>query len=269
MDVSFGILGCGAIGSIIVDGLMAKKIFPKINVFDIDPIRLEQFKDAPMVQPRASEAEVIQNSNLILLAVKPQVAAHVLQKIAPEINQQKYIITIMAGIPTSFIRKYLPDVGAVVRVMPNTPLLVSRGMSVLSFEETVPDEIKQVARQIFSALGEIEEQDEKYMDIVTGLSGSGPAYVLSFLEGLADGALKMGMNKKTALKLIANTALGTAKLYLEKKLHPAELRDLVTSPAGTTIAGLSALEKGNFRRTLMKAVEKATTRSMELGKSLK
>ncbi|MHA1731357.1 MAG: pyrroline-5-carboxylate reductase [Promethearchaeota archaeon] len=269
--IRLGILGVGNMGSAIASGILGTGVVPdsEIRMYDVDSEKLENFTKNTNAMACVSEVELVENSDLVILAIKPQVASSVLEKISGGFTGEHVILSIMAGIPISFIRARVPAVGSIIRVMPNTPLLVGEGMTCLSFEEKVPPQARKLAMEIFSQLGKALELEEKYLDAVTALSGSGPAYVLAFLEALADGGLKVGLSKTTALELAAQTVLGTIKLYLERGLHPAQLRDVVTSPGGTTIAGLHELERGKFKASVMDAVESATKRSKELGKILK
>jgi len=209
---------------------------------------------------------VAADADLLVLATKPQVAASVLAQLRESIGTGTLVISIMAGVSCAAIEAPLQQGVRVVRVMPNTPALVLEGASALcsGSRATVDDLV--VAEALFAQIGVTCRVDEKLMDAVTGLSGSGPAYVLAFLEALADGGVKNGLPRDTAFKLAAQTLLGTARLYLETGEHPASLRDKVTSPGGTTIAGLHALEKGCFRGTVISAIDAAVARSKELGK---
>jgi pyrroline-5-carboxylate reductase len=182
------------------------------------------------------------------------------------VGSDTLLISIMAGVSTAAIETALQQSVRVVRVMPNTPALVMAGASALCAGSHAVEDDLTLTEALFAQVGTTCRVDEKLIDAVTGLSGSGPAYVLAFLEALADGGVKNGLSRDAALTLAAQTLLGTAKLYLETGEHPAALRDKVTSPGGTTIAGLYALEQGGFRGTVMGAVDAAVARSKELGK---
>jgi pyrroline-5-carboxylate reductase len=176
------------------------------------------------------------------------------------------VISIAAGVTIRSIGEQASGARRIVRAMPNTPALVREGMTALAFGEGISEDDKGVARTVFEAVGRVVPVEERLMDAVTGLSGSGPAYVFQAIEALADGGVKMGLPRQTAELLAAQTVLGAAKLVLESGEHPAKLKDRVASPGGTTIAGLHQLEQGGFRATLMGAVEAATKRSQELGR---
>jgi pyrroline-5-carboxylate reductase len=208
---------------------------------------------------------LLSGSDVIILAIKPQVAEKVLQGIGTVATAGKLFISIMAGIKSSTIEAALHGKVRVVRVMPNTPALVLEASSAISPGAFASPEDLALARSILEMVGKAWIVEDKLMDAVTGLSGSGPAYVLTFIEALSDAGVKNGLPRDVALGLAAQTVFGTAKLLLETGEHPAVLRDKVTSPGGTTIAGLHALEKAGFRGTLINAVDAATARSRELG----
>jgi pyrroline-5-carboxylate reductase len=193
-------------------------------------------------------------------------AAAVCTELEAIISDQQLLISIMAGATCKSIESYFSAAVRVVRVMPNTPALVLAGAAAIAGGSHATAEDLVATEALFSLVGSCCRLDEKLMDAVTGLSGSGPAYVLTFIEALADGGVKNGLPREAALQLAIQTVLGTAKLLAESGEHPGSLRDKVTSPGGTTIAGLHALEKGSFRATVMNAVEAATMRSKELGK---
>ncbi len=204
------------------------------------------------------------DADIIILAVKPKVIEDVLMEIKPVI-QNKLIISIAAGITRQKIKKVIENKAEVVRVMPNTPALVKKGISALSFGENINDKDKKTVNEIFKAAGEIVEVEEDLMDAVTGLSGSGPAFIYMIIEALADGGVYQGLDREVALKLAAGTVLGAAGMVLETDKHPAELKDMVTSPGGTTITGVKSLEDDGLRGILIKAVEAASEKSRQLG----
>lgn len=207
----------------------------------------------------------MREAGIIILSVKPQVIEKVLAEIAPVVDDKKLIISIAAGVSLAKIENALKKGSRVVRVMPNTPALVLAGVAALTRGNSATNEDVSFAKVIFDSVGRSVVVDEKLMDAVTGLSGSGPAYVFMIIDALSDAGVKVGLPRQLALELAAQTVYGSAKMVLETKEHPAKLRDMVTSPGGTTIEGLHALEKGKLRATLMNAVEAATARSKELG----
>ncbi len=208
---------------------------------------------------------LVAGSDVIILATKPQVAGKVLQGIEAVATADKLFISIMAGVKSSTIEASLSGEARVVRVMPNTPALVLEASSAIAPGAFATAEDTVLARSILELVGKAWIVEDKLMDAVTGLSGSGPAYVLTFIEALSDAGVKNGLPRDVATGLAAQTVFGTAKLLLETNEHPAVLRDKVTSPGGTTIVGLHALEQAGFRGTLINAVDAATARSRELG----
>ncbi len=260
------IIGGGKMGSIIAQGLISCKLVSQkdITVTDIDAARLQAIRSELGLQASGENKATVKNADIIILAVKPQNMAQTLKEIAPAVNKAKIVISIAAGITTGFVEGYLTKGARVIRVMPNTPALASAGATAVTKGTNASAADIKLARAIFDAVGITVEVDEKLMDAVTGLSGSGPAYCFVMLEALSDAGVQMGLPRDLALKLAAQTMLGSAKLCLEGNLHPAQLKDMVTSPAGTTAAGLQALEKGKIRATLIAAVEAATKRSREL-----
>jgi pyrroline-5-carboxylate reductase len=216
--------------------------------------------------PRRSSRDAVSQAEIVLLCVKPQVIDVVLTKIVPVADKDKLLISIAAGVTIARIEKVLTGGPRVVRVMPNTPALVLAGAAGLAGGKNATNDDLALAQSIFNSVGRAFIVDEKLMDAVTGLSGSGPAYVFTIIEALAEAGVKAGLPRQLALELAAQTVYGAAKMVLETKEHPGKLRDMVTSPGGTTIEGLHALEEGKLRATLMNAVAAATARSRELGK---
>ena len=203
---------------------------------------------------------------VVVLSVKPQAMNRLLDEIGPALDQSKLVISIAAGVPIAAIERKVGHGVRIVRCMPNTPALVGAGATALSPGEHATEADLRQARALFEAVGKAVVVDEPLLDAVTGLSGSGPAYIFLIIEALSDAGVKMGLARAQALELAAQTVLGSAKLLLETGEHPGRLKDQVTSPGGTAIAGLHTLEAGGLRTTLMNAVEAATRRSHELGK---
>jgi pyrroline-5-carboxylate reductase len=213
-----------------------------------------------------SNAEVADASRILVLAVKPQQFRPVLEELRHTIGPQHLLISIAAGIPLATMTSIVGTSSRLVRVMPNTPCLVGASASAYCLGGEATRDDARMVTSMLDAVGISFETPEHLLDTVTGLSGSGPAYVCLVIEALADGGVKMGLSRDVALKLAAQTVLGTAKMVLESGQHPAALKDAVASPAGTTIAGLHELERGSLRASLMNAVEAATLRSRELGR---
>jgi pyrroline-5-carboxylate reductase len=262
------IIGGGKMGEVIANGIISAGLAQpgKVTMTDIIPERLSHLKGKHGVVTSDDNRKAARDADVIILAVKPQSMEEVLKELSAVIDRKKLIISIAAGIPIIFIAERLKKGVPIVRVMPNTPALVKEGAAALAAGENASGADLASARQIFDAVGVTVVVKEDLMDAVTGLSGSGPAYGFIIIDALSDGGVLMGLPRDVALKLAAQTLLGTAKLYLDSLKHPGELRDMVTSPGGTTIAGIQALERGGLRSALIHAVEAATLRSKELGK---
>lgn len=263
-----GFIGAGNMAEALVRGLLKAQLFPPTDILvsDIKEERLKLFREAFGVATFTGNVEVVSRAEILLFAVKPQDMGPVVEGLAPFIDETKTLISIAAGVPIAFIAGKLAKKARIIRVMPNTPALVLEGAAGIARGEHATQEDLEIAIKIFSAVGRAVIVEEKLLDAVTGLSGSGPAYVAIAIEALADGGVKMGLPRDVAFLLAAQTVLGTARMILEMKKHPAELKDMVASPGGTTIAGLHALEQGGLRAALINAVEVATRRSQELGK---
>jgi len=262
------IIGGGKMGEVLAAGITAGKLVPAgdVSVTDVVQDRLTYLKDKYRVQVSGDNEKTARGADIVILAVKPQMMAEVLAPLAKVIDKTKLMISIAAGIPIGFIEGYLKKGTRIVRVMPNTPALIGEGAAALAPGGSATDEDLAVARSIFDSVGITVIVKEDLMDAVTGLSGSGPAYVFIIIDALSDGGVLMGIPRDVSTKLAAKTVLGAARLCLETGKHPGELRDMVTSPGGTTIAGIDALENGGLRAALINAVEAATLRSKELGK---
>ena len=266
-----GFLGAGNMGEALIKGLLGAKLVPAEAIHATD-VRLERLKELDRqygIQVSSDNADLVRHADIVILAVKPQIMESVLKQVAPVVTRRKLLISIAAGVSTAKIRAMLQKDARLIRVMPNTPALVLAGVTAIAKAEGLEADDLDVAREIFGAVGRVVVLDEELLDAVTGLSGSGPAYVAVVIESLADGGVRMGLDRITAMTLATQTVLGAAKLLLETGLHPGALKDMVSSPGGTTIAGIAALEEGGIRTTFIKAVERATQRSRELGRGPK
>lgn len=265
---TIGFIGAGNMAEALIRGLLEAKLVSaeQLIASDILEARRQQIRERHGVHTVADGREVAAKTSVLILAVKPQDMEQALKGIAASVDQTKTIISIAAGIPIAFIADRLSAKARIVRVMPNAPALVLAGVAGIAGGEHATAEDLQIAEMLFSAVGTAVMVEEKHLDAVTGLSGSGPAYVFLFIEALGDAGVKMGLPQDVARLLAAQTVLGAARMLLESGRNPAELIDIIASPGGTTIAGLHALESGKFRGTLMNAVEAATIRSRELGK---
>ncbi len=265
-EVKLGFIGAGSMGGAIIRGLLAggRVVRENLVYYDPDPARQTQM-DELGVEAALDTAEVM-HAPVVILGVKPQVMPAVLAGVKEFARPWHLIISIAAGVPLKVLEAALPE-SRVIRVMPNTPTLVGAGMAALAPGSGATAEDLALGLELFGAVGQAVMVEERLMDAVTGLSGSGPAFVAVFIEALADGGVRMGLPRALALTLATQTVLGSARLCLEERLHPALLKDMVTSPGGTTIAGLHALESSGFRGTVMDAVAAAAARSQELGQA--
>ncbi|GAB1542967.1 pyrroline-5-carboxylate reductase [Scytonema sp. NUACC21] len=257
-------------GEALLSRLIARKIYQPSEVIVSEPQSSRQM----FLQEEYGVAVTVDNrivftqaTEVVFLAVKPQVFSAIAQEIADVIptGAKPLVISILAGVTLSQLEAAFPHI-PVIRAMPNTPATVGAGMTAICPGAYTKGNHQETAKRLFSAVGEVVEVSENLMDAVTGLSGSGPAYVALMVEALADGGVAAGLPRGVANQLALQTVLGTAQLLHQIKIHPAELKDRVTSPGGTTIAGIAQLEKAAFRSALIEAVKAATARSQELGK---
>lgn len=266
-EKKIGFIGGGNMAEALIRGLLAGGV-PAADLAVAEPFdeRRAFLADRYGVASSADNGSVAAASDVIVLAVKPQTAPAVLAELGAAVTPAKLLVSIMAGIGTEAIEAACPAGARVVRVMPNTPALVLEAASAIAAGSGATGDDLSLARRIFELVGKAWLVEEKLLDAVTGLSGSGPAYVLTFIEALSDAGVKNGLPRDVASGLAAQTVLGTAQLLLETREHPAQLKEKVTSPGGTTIAGLHVLDKDGFRGTVISAVDAATARSKELGK---
>jgi pyrroline-5-carboxylate reductase len=264
---NIGFLGTGNMAEALIKGLVSAGVVEPTQIYGSDP-RRERCQDLAHrfgIHTTVHNVDVVRHSEIVVLSVKPQILPQVCEEVAPHLKPHALIISIAAGIPVAAIEKRLPEGTRVVRTMPNTPALVGAGATAIAGGGHATEADLDVARKIFEAVGKAVVLDEEQLDAVTGLSGSGPAYVFLIIEALSDAGVKMGLSRYNAQALAAQTVLGSAKLLLETNEHPGRLKDMVTSPGGTAIAGIATLEAGGLRTTLINAVEAATRRSQELG----
>ena len=263
-----GFLGAGNMGEAMIRGLLKAGTVPAEDIFaaDVRLDRLQQLGKLYGIHTLSDNSLLVKRVDVVILAVKPQIIHSVLKEVGSAVTPKKLVISVAAGVPTVALRADLPKGVRLIRVMPNTPALVLEGMTAVAKADGLQKGDLETAEEIFGAVGKVVVLEEEALDAVTGLSGSGPAYVALMIEALADGGVKVGLDRLTAMTLAAQTVLGSAKLLIETGAHPGQLKDMVTSPGGTAIAGIAALEEGGVRRTLISAVERATLRSRELGR---
>jgi pyrroline-5-carboxylate reductase len=261
-------IGAGNMAEALVKGLLRAGVAapPEIICTDRRAERGPELQKLYGVRFTTSNLAAVKEAGIIVLSVKPQIMEKVLAEIGPSLDPSKLVISIAAGIPIAALERQVGHGVRVIRTMPNTPALVGAGATALSPGEHATEADLAQAKALFDAIGMTVVVDEPLLDAVTGLSGSGPAYIFLIIEALADGGVKAGLARAQAQALAAQTVFGSAKLLIETGEHPGRLKDQVTSPGGTAIAGLHTLEAGGLRTTLMNAVEAATNRSRELGK---
>jgi len=261
-------LGAGNMAEALVKGLLRAGVATPDEILCTD----RRHERGPELQKRygvrftTSNVEAVKAAGVVVLSVKPQVMDKLLEEIGPALDASKLVISIAAGVPLAAIERKVGHGVRIIRTMPNTPALVGAGATALSAGEHATESDLVQAKALFDAIGMTVVVDEPLLDAVTGLSGSGPAYIFLIIEALADGGVKAGLARAQAQDLAAQTVFGSAKLLIETGEHPGRLKDQVTSPGGTAIAGLHTLEAGGLRTTLMNAVEAATLRSRQLGK---
>lgn len=265
-----GMLGAGNMAGALIRGLLASKSVTaeQIVASDVRADHLKELEAKYGIKTFSDNRELAKVSNLVVLAVKPQVIDRVLDQMADSFAPDTLLVSIAAGVPIRSLEARLPAHVRVVRAMPNTAAIALAGATGIAPGSRATKEDIDVTQALFAAIGRSVVLDESLIDAVTGLSGSGPAYIMVIIEALADGGVKVGLHRDTALLLAAQTVYGSAKLLLETGEHPGRLKDMVTSPGGTAIAGLHTLETGGIRRTLIDAVEAAAKRAAELGEAM-
>ncbi len=263
-----GFIGTGKMGSSLIKGICDAGLFVPSDVYasDLYEPSLDELKEDPGIKVSTDNSFTVTNSDIIVLAVKPQILKKVISGIKDDVTDDKLIISIAAGVKLENIEKEFNSGTRVIRVMPNIAATVAEAASAITQGSNASQEDTQNALEIFSSVGSAIQVPENLMDAVTGLSGSGPAYIFPVIEAMADGAVYEGLDRKSALTLAAQTVIGAAKMVLETGTHPGELKDMVTSPAGTTIRGVKVLEDSGIRSAFIKAVIESSNRSKELGK---
>ncbi len=265
-QIRLAVLGAGKMGGILVEAFVRQGLVSPKNIF-------ATVQHAGRKRPNASGLGValgndnrvaVKKADVVLLCVKPQTVAHVIDEINKELTEKKLLISIAASVPTDYIERRLGAKVPVIRAMPNTPSMVGEGITAIAKGKLATEKDVGTAQRLFGTVGRTVVTDEKNMDAITGLSASGPAFIYIILESLAEGGVKAGLSRELATLLAAQTALGSAKVVLETGHHPALLKDTVTTPAGCTIDGILELEEGGLRVTLIKAVMKAAQRAKEL-----
>ncbi len=270
-DKKIGFIGSGNMGEALISGLVLSGSTSPENIIcsDIREEPLLNMQEKYGITTTTSNVEVVTNSEIIIYATKPQILAAVLQETADVLDKSKLVISIAAGVPLAAIASGLKKELRLIRVMPNICAFVKESATAIAAGEFVNNGDIEIAKAIFDSVGvSVFIEENILMDAFTGLSGSGPAYVFLIIDAMADAGVKMGLSRRDSLLLSAQTVMGSAKLLLETNEHPGQLKDRVTSPGGTSIAGIHTLEQGGLRTTIMDAVEAATNRSSELGEMM-
>lgn len=271
LDTDIAFIGGGQMAFALAQGLIRAGIVPAVRIRVSEPVaaQREKLERELTVTTVSDTSAALRGAKIVLLATKPQVMGAVLADVATWLEKDALVISIAAGISVATMESALPKGTRVIRTMPNTPALVGAAATGIARGAYATDADLEIARTLFDAVGASVVVAEGLLDAVTGLSGSGPAYVYLFIEALADGGVRAGLPREAAMRLAAQTVLGSAQMVLETKKHPGELKDMVTSPGGTTIAGVHTLEEKGFRGAVISAVKAATDRSAELGAAAK
>ena len=265
---SIGVIGAGNMAEALIRGWVRGGHVPAANIMASAPRgeRRDQLATTYGIGVSDDNRAVARSAGLCLLAVKPQILDKILREVGDQLKPGTLVVSICAGVDTETIEAAVGEGVRVVRAMPNTPATVGAGATAISAGKRASEADLTIAKAMFDAVGITVVLDETQLDAVTGLSGSGPAYIFLILEALADAGVKVGLSRRNAQRLAAQTVMGSAKMLLETDQHVGALKDMVTSPGGTAIAGLHTLEEGGLRTTLINAVETATKRSRELGR---
>ena len=261
------IIGSGAMGTAFAGGVISAGIFSPENVVmaDIDDAKLQGVASNLHVATTSDNSAAAREASVVLIAVKPPIVRSVIRDISEVLTGHQLVISIAAGVKLDTIESELPTGTAVIRAMPNTPCLIGAGAIGFSRGKSATDEHVATAKRIFDAVGISFEVSESLLNAVTGLSGSGPAYIYMLIEALSDGGVLVGLPREIATQLASQTVMGAARMVIDLKEHPARLKDQVASPGGTTMAGIDALERAGFRSAIIEAIKAATQRAEELG----
>jgi len=265
---TIGFIGAGNMAEALIRGLVRGGHVPANRITASGPRseRLDELVASYGIAIALDNRELARGARLVVLSVKPQILDKVLREVGDQLQPGTLVVSIAAGVDTEAIERAVPDGVHVVRAMPNTPALVGAGATAIAPGKHASASDLATAKALFDAVGVTVVLDEVHLDAVTGLSGSGPAYIFLILEALSDAGVKVGLSRRNAQLLAAQTVMGSAKMLLETEEHVGRLKDMVTSPGGTAIAGLHTLEEGGLRTTLINAVETATKRARELGR---
>lgn len=267
MAERIGFIGVGSMGEALVKGMIEAELFcpQEVVISDVDQERLSEVKAEYGVQTVQQNTDLISQVDYLVLAVKPKVIDKVMAEIGSKIKKEQKLFSIAAGVSTAQIENYLSAEVPVVRLMPNTPALINEGAIAYTLGTAASSEEETLVEKLFCPVGKVVQTEEKLMDAVTGLSGSGPAYIYILIEALSDAGVYEGLSREAATNLAVQTVMGAAKMVADSDAHPAELKDKVTSPGGTTITGVKNLEEAGFRTAVQQAVAAAAKQSRQLG----
>ena len=266
IENTIGVIGIGKIGEAMISGFISSAVIDDSDLFatDIRIERRQEIAEKYNIKCCSSNSELADKADIIIISVKPTDVKEVLEDISGIVSSANLIITVAAGVAINYFQKHLPNGVPIIRGMPNIAVLTREGMTAIATGPNVTADHIETASNIFKAVGKVVLIEEEYLDAVTGLSGSGPAYVYVVIEALTEAGVKVGLARETASLLAAQTALGAASVVLKTKEHPARLKDMVTTPGGTTIEGLLQLEEGKVRMAFINAVIKATEKAKDL-----
>jgi pyrroline-5-carboxylate reductase len=266
-EKTISFIGAGNMAGALISGLLSSKTYQadQIMASDIRAERLKELQQEHGIKIASDNSEAVKFGSVVVLSTKPQNFPELLPEIAPSLKPESLVLSIAAGVPISAIEARFKSGTRVVRAMPNTPALVRTGAAGLAKGTHAIDSDLRDAETVFKSVGTVVSVDESLLDAVTGLSGSGPAYVFAFIEAMRDAGVEVGLKREDAQALVTQTVLGSVKLLMETGKDPATLREAVTSPNGTTFAGLKAMDAGGFKQAVSSAIRSATARSVELG----
>lgn len=269
MKYKVGFIGAGNMGSALIRSIVKgdKDNNFSVSAFDVNHNCLNAISNELGIAEETDAVSLVNNCDIIVLAIKPNYCADVLREIKSALTPDKILVSIIVGLPISYYKSILGEHIKVVRTMPNTPAMVGEGMTLVCCGDTVTDLEKQTVINMFDYSGRVEELEERLMNEVTALTSSSPAYVFILIEAMADAAVKSGIPRKLAYRLAAQAVLGSAKMVLETGKHPAELKDMVCSPAGTTIEAVATLEREGFRNAIIAAMDECTKKAIEISKN--
>lgn len=264
---SIAFIGCGKMGEAILNGILNKKLYKQKNIFFFDPSKkqVSYLRKKYEINPVKNNVDLVKKSQVVILAVKPQVMRETLKEIR-NVIKSKLVISVAAGIEIKTIQKILGIKTKIIRVMPNTPCLIGRGISVLCFSKTVNNNEKKMAGDIFVSMGKILKLDEKYFNPVTALSGSGPAFIYRIVEAFIEAGRSLGLNENISKELATETFIGAVSMVKKSKKKINELVEDVSSPGGTTVAGRKILEKSSYKKIIEDTIKAAKKRAEELSK---